>query len=416
MKYAFFLVLISIFSLKSFAGIEPVTRGKIATPISTGTAQPVVVGTATASTTVAINSPQLSNYSDVLKQGVVTFGVDHHYDSLFPTQEIKVTLLITKYASINSTVTTTESVVLTIWNAHVDSLSFEDKASYFFDNVEKYSVAITAIEVDNQTVNRLPSNLYVYADLFVNRVYDFTGQISTVPNLLGSNAQEFVDSDCDQHSDELKISWDPIPGAEEYQLEWTYVNNYASTGTSVLLPSDVSINYRTNSTRINTTATHYSITLAFDQGYVCYRVRAIGRNTTDLTKRIVGVWTTASDEVLVSQTNFVTISPQMAYEIKKNWQYSTTYAEEGKKKEVISFFDGSLRNRQMVTRINSDNNVIVGQTIYDHQGRGTVQVLPTPVEQPVCSSSSAAPALKYYNNWSATTTATPFDRSVFDIS
>jgi RHS repeat-associated protein len=416
MKHSFLIVLISIFSVKSFAGIEPVTRGKIATPISTGTAQPVVVGTATASTTVTINTPQLSTYTDVLKQGVVTFGVDHHYDSLFSTQAIKVYLLITKYASINSTVSATESVALTIWNAHVDSASFEDKASYFFDNVEKYSVAITGIEVDNQAVNRLPSNLYVYADLFVNRVYDFTGQISSVPNLLGLSAQEFVDTDCDQHADELKISWDPIPGAEEYQLEWTYVNNYAATGTSVLLPTDVSINYRTNSTRINTTATHYSITLAFDQGYVCYRVRAIGRNTTDLTKRIVGVWTTASDEVLVSQTNYATITPQMAYEIKKNWQYSTTYAEEGKSKEVISFFDGSLRNRQMVTRINSDDNVIVGQTIYDHQGRGTVQVLPTPVEQPACSSNSASPALKYYNNWSSTATATPFDRSVFDLS
>jgi hypothetical protein len=63
MKHSFLIVLISIFSVKSFAGIEPVTRGKIATPISTGTAQPVVVGTATASTTVTINTPQLSTYS-----------------------------------------------------------------------------------------------------------------------------------------------------------------------------------------------------------------------------------------------------------------------------------------------------------------------------------------------------------------
>ena len=80
MKHSFLIVLISIFSVKSFAGIEPVTRGKIATPISTGTAQPVVVGTATASTTVTINTPQLSTYTDVLKQGVITFGVDHHCD------------------------------------------------------------------------------------------------------------------------------------------------------------------------------------------------------------------------------------------------------------------------------------------------------------------------------------------------
>lgn len=419
----FIIVAFTSVNLHIFAGVLPVTRGKIATPIASSSqnAQPVIIGATSASTNVAIPSvinPGLA-YVDVLKQGVITFGVDHHYDSLFPTQEITVKLVIKKYAQVNGSSFSTETVLLTIWNAHQDSLAFQDKASYFFDNVEKYSIEIQEIKVDNQTVNRLPSNLYVYADLFVNRVFDFSANTNIIPVLNNTTSQTLIDSDCDQVMDKVKISWDPIPGAEEYQLEWTFVNSYGDVAGTVIPANQLSVDYRLNSTRISTTSLSYEIGLAFDQGYLCYRLRAVGRNTNDQSKRIFGFWSSIVDEKAVHQTNYLEITPQMAFEIKKNWQYSVTFAEEGKSKEVISFFDGSLRNRQMVTRINSDNNVIVGQTIYDHQGRGTVQVLPTPVNAPNCgvTTNNTAASLKYYPNWSKENgTLADFDRSSFDLS
>ena len=61
-----------------------------------------------------------------------------------------------------------------------------------------------------------------------------------------------------------------------------------------------------------------------------------------------------------------------------NWQASTSFAEEGKRKSVVQYFDGSLRNRQTVTKDNSSNTTVVAESFYDYQGRSVIQVLPAP--------------------------------------
>jgi RHS repeat-associated protein len=103
-----------------------------------------------------------------------------------------------------------------------------------------------------------------------------------------------------------------------------------------------------------------------------------------------------------------------AHENNKNWQYSTTFAEEGKKKEVISYFDGSLYNRQSVTKTNSNEVVIVGETIYDFQGRPAVQVLPVPVVS-MCDDSISSSSIKYYPKFNVDTTNAPYSGSNFDL-
>lgn len=66
------------------------------------------------------------------------------------------------------------------------------------------------------------------------------------------------------------------------------------------------------------------------------------------------------------------------HEDSLNWQSSTSFAENGKFKTVIQYFDGSLRGRQTVTKDNSTGNTVVAETIYDLQGRPNIQILPTP--------------------------------------
>ncbi len=41
------------------------------------------------------------------------------------------------------------------------------------------------------------------------------------------------------------------------------------------------------------------------------------------------------------------------HERKLNWQATTTFAEEEKRKSVVQYYDGSLRSRQTVTKDNS---------------------------------------------------------------
>jgi len=66
------------------------------------------------------------------------------------------------------------------------------------------------------------------------------------------------------------------------------------------------------------------------------------------------------------------------HEENLNWQVSTTFAEDGLRKTVISYFDGTLRSRQTVTKDNSQETptTVVAETFYDFQGRPTIQVLP----------------------------------------
>lgn len=112
----------------------------------------------------------------------------------------------------------------------------------------------------------------------------------------------------------------------------------------------------------------------------------------------------------ISKSKFQTIS----HENLKNWQVTTNFAEEGKKKEVISYFDGSLRNRQSVTKINSDDNVIVGETVYDHQGRAAVSILPVPVLDENCPSPTTPP-IKFYPNFNQNQNSTGYNKIDFDI-
>src|SRR5690606_29655949 len=62
-----------------------------------------------------------------------------------------------------------------------------------------------------------------------------------------------------------------------------------------------------------------------------------------------------------------------------NWQLQTSFAEGGKYKNMVQYLDGSLRQRQAVTNLNTMEQVLVGETKYDYEGREAVSVLPAPV-------------------------------------
>ncbi|MES2557359.1 MAG: RHS repeat-associated core domain-containing protein [Bacteroidota bacterium] len=394
-------------SFGSKAGILP-TAGIIKTPDS-GTPA-VVLTTSTAMTTVMREAPSVGSHVDLFTKGIITFGVNHHYPQYFADMHIVIEVEITPYATAGGTAGSVIPLVMEIWYSPNDSLSFRDKQSVIIPNVEEYDVEIIDIEVDGVPVSTLPANLYVNAEMFVDRYYDFTTPSGTALTTLTDTE---IDSDCDDSYDELLITWDAIESAEEYQLEWVYINDYNTVGT-YYADTDLNYDFKRNSTRISTTSSEYKISLAYDRGFICYRVRAIGRATSDLDKRIFGVWTESDDQGTVDGVDY--FHKDYAWHDTINWQFSSSYAEEGKKKEVVSFFDGSLRNRQMVTKINSDDNTIVGETIYDHQGRPAIQVLPTPVQDLDCVLGDPETSLKYYHNFTQNDDDDPYSRLDFDTS
>ena len=407
-RYLIVFLLFAFLSQEAEAGIVPYTRGLLKTP-DDFSSQVLVNDPSGAFTSEIVPVWNGLSYLDRSKKGVVTLGVNHHFQYWGEfTAEVKIKL--TTYTTLAST-GVVDTIILKISCFPGDSLSYLDKQSYTFDNVEKFDVMLLDVKMNGSsagTGGALMANLFIQGDVYVDRVYDFTGQLSTPVNITSTHDDDPLDLDCDMVPDEFVIAWDPVDGAEEYQLEWVYINDYDTT------ISGLSVDFRLNSTRISTSQTNYHLSLVFDKGYICYRVRAVGRSMDDVSRFIFTPWSTNDGLTGVSACDYY--RQTVPYDVLKNWQYSSTYAEEGKKKEVVSFFDGSLRNRQMVTKINTDNNTIVGETIYDHQGRPAIQVLPVPVAPTLCATPDSTNSLKFYEKFNRKNATEAYTKLDFDTS
>lgn len=181
----------------------------------------------------------------------------------------------------------------------------------------------------------------------------------------------------------LYVSWTSMPAAESYELEWTYISNQGAAAGQTLNKENIRLRdgiFRHNSSRVAIAHPAYFIPLVYEKGLIVFRVRPVGKNIVDgeLTD-IKGEWTIQERQNTLKDVSNDYIYTFDGLENKLNWQSSISFAEEGKNKTVVSYHDGSLRNRQAVTRINTDERAIVGETFYDHNGRPVIQVLPVPV-------------------------------------
>ncbi len=351
--------------------------------------------------------------TDITTVDIVTLAINfNHPDFIAVSYLLEVDVEITP---LNGTPFT---IPLSIEYEPFDKQTFKDKDAYIFKNVDEYIFEIANIKIDGVSVTDLPSNVYLDGTIRVNRIFDFTPNTGTAITI---NQPVEIDLDCDASAvpDKLEINWMTMPGAIEYQLEWAFINDYdatvtpTSSTTTNISPSNLKFDFRHNSTRITTINTSYSIPLLFERGYLIYRVRAVGKDPNQHEKFIYGVWSAPNTGTVASLSGnhkYLTSS----HENLKNWQLTTNFAEEGKKKEVISYFDGSLRNRQSVTKINSDDNVVVGETIYDHQGRAAVSVLPVPVLEDNCTTPTTPP-IKFYPNFNQVSSGVGYSKTDFDV-
>lgn len=170
--------------------------------------------------------------------------------------------------------------------------------------------------------------------------------------------------------DELPVywQWPAGTGNSATQLEWTWLEDELNSN---YLNTDGSLNYtllfKKNATRVDlpVDATGYNIPLFYDgKGTLYYRIRAVNNKPSG--NRSDGPWSA------IQSYTFPGHNPNL------NWQATTSYAEEGKRKSILSYFDGSLRQRQTVTKDNTTNTTLTAETFYDGQGRPAIQILPAP--------------------------------------
>jgi len=328
----------------------------------------------------------------------IILGVDHENQNFQSAYELTFELLVT-YINASGILQSFNTNLTIDYDPQAAANQYVDRSVHQF--IDGHSVKAKILQVLDAGSNpvplmALPENLFLETEIEVERYYSFDPiQTVAITNSVVNN--------------ELNLAWNHIQGAEEYELEWSYVNDYKDVGSYIGSgdpeAADLIVDFKNNSTRVSLKKNTYSIPLTFEHGYLVYRVRAIGVNTADLDHTLYGNWTEATNQVVFNYNNRIAT----LHEENKNWQYSANYAEEGKKKEVISYFDGSLRNRQSVTKLNTDETAIVGETIYDHQGRGAVQVLPVPANNS---------EIKYYDNGfnkNDDTSPVPYSREDFDV-
>ena len=313
-------------------------------------------------------------------------------------------------------------------NQYPNDLAVYNLAGQFGAQIKILSISCVDHLNGNVNVNLNETNVYLKMAFDTERYYNIASTtISVLESLVdNSGTTEIVStpvvsgSNSTSGKDELQISWTLCTGQDckkpvEYEVEWTWLDNYGS-GNSVIPKNQIKLteqDFKLNSTRIQTKDMFYRIPLIFAKGYLVYRVRPVGRFLNDVTKVYYGSWSTGTTDTFTTVQNWTSITIDKAHEFNaingessKNWQFQTSYAEDGKKKDVISYFDGSLRNRQTVTKTNTNKQTIVGEVIYDTQGRPAIEVLPAPVQ---------SSQIKYFNDLNKeAVTGKIFNHKVFD--
>jgi|GEM_PF-5172149 len=306
-----------------------------------------------------------------------------------------------EYQELGSSAFISKKVVLHI-NNHMQGSS---RRIDFYSYTNAYNSKFTLISVDLTGTPPSGTDLYTAVSKIVELNLSITQTHYIQPNL-GLPVSIAAAPCIDNISNELVLSWPSVLYAEDYELEVLYVDDYNADGTP-LPQSAIKYDFAENATRIVLKQLFYRVPIVFDRGYLLYRVRPVGRGGPLWDKRIPGPWSVGLAAGTVD--NFTAkkyISANEAHTRSHiNWQLTTTYAEDGKRKDVVQYSDGLYMTRQTVTGVSDANNlftanindnpmlarlacaipgsdkvkeIVAQENIYDFNGRVGVQIMPVP--------------------------------------
>lgn len=338
-------------------------------------------------------------------ENIIRLGINHTYAGVVAAYKYKVEINITGF-DYKSPTTRPESVTLDL-SYDPDSLhTFNDLSVYRCDSAfHAIRVEISKIyKIDPSTgtptliTTGIAPNFFVEAEVAVQR-YDLPAKKITLRN------------DLEPGNKNLKVTWgvfntgtltscvlpDTLTSDEfkpvVYELEWSYIDDYQynmATNTTAnkfsgSSASPISYDFRRNSTRVQVSAGRsFKIPLTYERGALIYRVRMLRPSAVNYSDIQYGDWSLADYGSLDPKSSCFA---GQGYVIENahtkdslNWQYTINFAEDGKYKHVINYFDGSLKDRQTQTKINTDNNYIIAvEKVYDYEGRPSIVSLPVPV-------------------------------------
>jgi len=337
---------------------------------------------------VYFNAGQISKLdTPYYVKNIITFRINEYAGVYLPAQftaTVKVRIIYTKP---NLTIDSLEKDLSINYDANA---AYTNRSSFVFNNAHKVTVKVLSANTGSAPA-RVMSALVLDNEMQVSPVYKLSCTDDAVKSI-SANSIANIDS-----TDELTVVWPVVTGATVYDLEWAYVDSSAYLANRYGNPLDAGQLFRNNTSRVTLAGNTYRIPLLYDNGGILYfRVRAVQEKSRET--RIETAW--SSD-----YTGGLGSFSFGGHQRLMNWQSTVDYSEEGKRKAVVTYFDGSLRERQMVTKDNVTNKTVVAETFYDYQGRQTVQVMPTPTLSSV---------MRYTPKFNAAGSTAEYDKSYYD--
>jgi RHS repeat-associated protein len=360
---------------------------------------------------VSTGASYASNFKFKSVHAFVRFSVNHSFGLKISTPyTLRLTYKIYGFSDpLNPTVASQSFIDTLTIGFNPDSLStYQDKQYKKYSNFHKAMIVLTGLyKIDGaggtpQAITLGPGstfdllNFNVEGAILFQPYYKkaYVGSYQPAYGSAGTLKTEALTAT----NDYLPVRWTVTNGTlggalaltpAKYELEWTYVDNYkvtptagSMTGTvSEISASNLNYNFTDNATRVWLDTNYYQIPLIYQKGYVLYRVRLVRPDSVEYRYPVYGNFTVA-DAGTVSGA-----AASGKYQITTahlndslNWQYTVSFAEQGKYKHVMSYYDGMLKNRQSITRFNSlPRKLIATEQVYDYEGRPSISILPTPI-------------------------------------
>ena len=145
--------------------------------------------------------------------------------------------------------------------------SYNARNSFVFHGGRRVTVRILSVNTNGATWD-VASVLMVENQLMAKPKYVFscTNTVTNITVLPSSDAK----------ADELQVRWTAIRGADQYDVEWTYIDSSALANNKYGNPLNPASLFFHNATRISTTGNSYSIPIIYDNsGTLFIRVRPV---------------------------------------------------------------------------------------------------------------------------------------------
>gem|GEM_PF-2198644 len=341
----------------------------------------------------------------------ITFGIDETMHLIDPEFHYKIVFTLDWDEIEGGILVSNTTSGIELFVDYAPDMAYQDRQVYTFNgalsmdlrDIELHKssdggVTYTPVAVDRE-------NLFLHASIQTEYFDAFAYNV--IPSDAMTIAEEIGTSN-------WIVTWPSLDGADQYDLEWTWVNGY--TGEEVagdpVVATETAVNYdfENNASRVRVTGNEYRIPMIYGDGYLLVRYRGVGRIPDFIDHDIDGLWNTNGawgyvDNGVVNDycgTCKITVTPHE----DNNMSYSASMAfvEEGKRNTSITYVDGTMKPRQSVSQLSSQDELIVGSALYDFYGRPAIGVMGSPVGET---------NLGYIENLNMLDHDTQYDKHVF---